>query len=307
MKRPFRWMAWALIMALMLGRVSLAQAQDDPAPAPAPDPQPEAVKKQAPADAAPAPAPAPDPDPNAKPAPAEGKRPGPAEVPDAKLAPTLPTVPVKRSASLGPNLVAVDSTKLPRDKQGIWVLDFMYKPVRTRVIDVPGKGRKNVYYLWYRVINRTGKPRMFVPQFTLVTDTNKRYDDSVIPAAVPVIQAREDGIPLRGAVDIIGMIPDSPEDGDVDRAVYGVAVWTDVDPAADSFKIFVRGLSDGYQVLAPASAPAADGNAPVPAKAAKPAARYKTLRLDFESPGDEFDRNEKEIHIAEPPYEWVYW
>ena len=280
-------------MTLMLGRVSMVQAQDDPAPAP--EAQPEAAKKQERVNDAPAP---PDPDPQA-PAPAAGKLPGPEPVSDAKIAPTLTTIPVKRG-SAGPNEIVVDSAKLPRDKQGIWVFDFIYKPVRMRTVEVPGKGRKNVYYLYYRVINRTGKPRMFVPQFTLVTDTGKRYDDAVIPQAIPVIQAREDNSKkLRGSVDIIGMIPSSRDT--VDDAVYGVAVWTDVDSSADSFQIYVRGLSDGYQV-----APAASNAAPAP-KAAKPTVKYKALRLDFASPGDEFDRNENEIQVQEPPYEWVYW
>jgi hypothetical protein len=187
----------------------------------------------------------------------------------------------------------VDAALLPRDKEGIWVLDFAFKPVRMRTVEIPGKGRRNVYYLYYRIINHTGRPRMFVPQFTLVTDTGHRYEDAVLPQAVKLIRAREDdSIPLHGAVDIMGMIPPSTKEG-VDDAVYGVAVWEGIDPKADRFHIYVRGLSDGNQVI---NGP--DG---------KPIVRYKTLRIDFIRRGDERNLSEKEIQLGEPPYEWIYW
>src|SRR5262245_25232418 len=38
-------------------------------------------------------------------------------------------------------------------KPGIWVLDFAYKPVRVRTVEIPGKGRRQIYYLYYRVVN----------------------------------------------------------------------------------------------------------------------------------------------------------
>jgi hypothetical protein len=187
----------------------------------------------------------------------------------------------------------VDASLLPRDKQGIWVVDFAFKPVRLRTIDTD-KGRRTIHYLYYRVINHTGKPRTFVPQFSLVTDTGQRLEDAVIPQAIPIIQAREDAsVPLRGAVDIMGILPPSTKEG-IDDAVYGVAVWDGVDPKADRFRIYVRGLSDGYQVV-----PGPEGSNPV--------VRYKTLQIEFIRRGDAHDLNEKEIQLNDPPYEWVYW
>ncbi len=164
-------------------------------------------------------------------------------------------------------------------------------------VEIPGKGRKRIHYLAYRVVNRTGKPQMFVPQFTLVTDTGKRYEDVVMPQAVENIQAREEPTRAKGsvvgAVTVCGYIPPSTKEG-IDDAVYGVAVWDDVDVEADAFKVFVRGLSDGNQVVQPP-----DG--------AKPYTRYKALRLDFLRPGDRFKPFEKEIHLGDPPYEWTYY
>jgi hypothetical protein len=217
----------------------------------------------------------------------------PPPIPEVRLAPDLPTVPVRRGIG-GFNVNMVDAALLPRDRAGIWVLDFAFKKIRIVTVDIPGKGRRHIHYMYYRVINRTGKPRMLVPQFTLVTDTNQRKEDTVLPLAVKQIQAREDPtIPLLGAVDINGMIPPSTKEN-IDDAVFGAAVWEGVDPHADRFSVYVRGLSDGYQEIKPA----AD---------AKPVTRYKTLRIDFIRRGDERDIDEKEIELLEPPFEWIYW
>ncbi len=181
-------------------------------------------------------------------------------------------------------------------REGIWVLDFAYKPVRLQTVEIPGKGRRNLLYLYYRVINRTGKPRLFVPQFRLVTDSGKSYDDRVIAPAIDLIRYREDpAIPLLGAVTATGTIPPSEKQG-VDDAVYGVAVWElDAEIAkADAFKIYVRGLSDGYQLQ---QDPGATEPSPV----------YKTLRLDFVRPGDDINFRESEIRMVDPPYEWIYY
>jgi hypothetical protein len=188
----------------------------------------------------------------------------------------------------------VDTSLLPRDKEGIWVLDFSFKPLRIRTIDIPGKGRRQIHYLYYKVVNRAGKPRMFVPQFTMVNEAGQKFEDQVIPQAIPPIQSREDyTIPLLGAVNIMGTIPPSTKP-DVDDAVFGVAVWDKWDPKADRFSIYVRGLSDGYKEV------------PSPS-VGKPTVKYKTLRIDFIRRGDERNLSEKEYELNDPPYEWVYW
>ncbi|MGC8639420.1 MAG: hypothetical protein ACP5XB_06030 [Isosphaeraceae bacterium] len=225
--------------------------------------------------------------------PAEEIPPPPAEVPPAVLVPPLKTVPVRRDKPAY-NYQIINTALLPRDKQGIWVLDFSFKPLRIKDVEIPGKGRRPVHYLYYKVVNRTGKPRMFVPQFIMVNEEGKRFEDRVIPEAIPLIQAREDyTIPLLGAVNIMGIIPPSTKEG-VDDAVFGVAVWDNWDPKSDHFSLYVRGLSDGYKKVEDASG-------------GKPTVKYKTLRIDFIRRGDERNISEKEIEFNDPPYEWVYW
>src|SRR5262249_35436996 len=56
-----------------------------------------------------------------------------------------------------------------QDKDDIWVLDFRFKDPRLITVDIPGRGKKVVWYLWYQVINNTKEPRTFIPDFELVT------------------------------------------------------------------------------------------------------------------------------------------
>ena len=128
------------------------------------------------------------------------------------------------------NVQMVNASLLPRDKDGIWVLDFAFKPLRIKTVDIPGKGRRQIHYLYYKVVNRTGKPRMFVPQFIMVNEAGEKFEDNVVPEAIPHIQMREDAtIPILGAVNVMGMIPPSTKP-DVDDAVFGVATWDKWDP-----------------------------------------------------------------------------
>ena len=237
------------------------------------------------------------------PAPASGEFPPPSPIPAVTLGPMLKTHPIRRLDNGFQNLVDnkarfnerwIDASVLPRDKKGIWVLDYAFRPLRIVTIE-DEKGRRDVHYLYYQIINRTGEPRMFVPQFTLVTDTGKRFEDTVLPKAVKQIRNREDPTitNLYGAVDVMGMVPPSSKQG-VEDAVFGVAIWEGVDPHADKLTVFVRGLSDGYRMD------------PGATEAEKPVTRYKALKIDFLRRGDEHDLHEREITLSDPPYDWTY-
>lgn len=216
----------------------------------------------------------------------------PEPAPDVQLVPKLQTTPVGRDNPLyNFNLVSVKP--LPKDPEGIWVLDFAFKPIRIKQIENPK--RQQVHYLYYKVVNRTGAPRIFAPQFIMVNESGQRFDEGLIPRIVPLIKAREDdSVPLLGAVTVMGTIPPSTKKN-VDDAVFGVAVWDKWDPHSDRFSIYVRGLSDGYKEL-----PAKEAGKP-------PTVKYKTLKIDFIRRGDDRNLSEREIQLNDPPYEWVYW
>lgn len=173
-------------------------------------------------------------------------------------------------------------------------LEISYKPLRMIVVDIPdqaGKSqRKLVWYVAYRVTNRDDKGQMFLPEFTLETDTGKRYTDRVVPIAQKAIAAREDPkLTWHNSATIAGIIPPSPKIG-ASKSVYGIATWYDVDPKTDYFSIFVTGLSNGYKVEK--------------TDEGQERTVRRTLELKFWRPGDEFFENEKEIRFVES--KWLY-
>ena len=73
--------------------------------------------------------------------------PGPDPIPSAILGKPLPTIPV-RKGSPSFNLQMVDTALQPADRTGLWVLDFAFKPLRMRTVEIPGKGSRSIYYLY---------------------------------------------------------------------------------------------------------------------------------------------------------------
>lgn len=217
-----------------------------------------------------------------------------------QLAPGVETV-------VAPQITVQEQRTNPR----LYAMEFAYKPPRFITVAVPAENgqlqRKRFWYLAYRVTNRTGEPRLFVPDLVLVTDTGKTYHDKVLPVVQKAIMQREDkSLDWKNSSTISDApIPPTPEQGFV-VSTYGIAIWEDVDPETDFFSIYVTGLSNGYQI-----SEAADG---------QQRTLGKTLQLNFWRPGDERDENEQEIRPisqapesvvgpaqnAPPDYQWIY-
>ncbi len=198
------------------------------------------------------------------------------------------------------------------DKADVWAFDFRFKDPRLIKVNYPGRGTRIFWYMWYQVINRTGEPRRFAPEFELVTlDNPGVYKDEVLPAVVEAIKRIEDPTgyqDIKNSVTISSApIPVSkPADQAFPRAITGVAVW-DASPAdlkkrdgpnkdlmdCTRFSIFVRGLSNGFVTVDPI----AEGQPPV--------TRYKTLQLNFRRQGDRFSVDARDISFV-PPAVWIY-
>ncbi len=208
-------------------------------------------------------------------------------------------------------------------RRPIWDLEFAFKPLRMLEIDIPqptGKmQRKLIWYLVYRVKNKgyalqpkpisandTNGPhdtqavnyatRRFFPHFVLRSqDFDKEYLDQVIPAAQAAIQKREKpGVRIHNSVEMTGIkIPLS--DDRVDRSVWGVATWQDVDPRIDYFSVYVRGLSNAFIF---ADTPGAYQAGDQPGKGR--VFRFKTLQLNFWRPGDTAFEHEEEVRFGVP-------
>ncbi|MCI0638594.1 MAG: hypothetical protein L0Y72_07410 [Gemmataceae bacterium] len=198
------------------------------------------------------------------------------------------------------------------DKADVWAFDFRFKDPRIIKVNVPGYGTRIFWYMWYQVINRTGEPRRFVPNFELVThDFPSVQHDEVLPSVVDAIRRIEDPTGYQDIKNSVSIgkqpIPLSKgADQSFPRAVTGVAVW-DASPAdpkkrdnggkdlADCtrFSVFVRGLSNGFVLVDPIAA----GQPPV--------TRYKTLQLNFRRHGDRFSQDSRDISFQSPA-EWIY-
>jgi hypothetical protein len=209
----------------------------------------------------------------------------------------------------------VKSEKSDQDdpKLDVWALDFRFKDPRLIKVNVPGRGTRICWYLWYQVINRTKEPRLFIPNFELVTlDYPGVFHDEILPSVQDAIKKLEDPTgyqDIKNSVTIAAEpIPVSRPDA-YPRAVTGVAIWdgTSADPStrdpskkdlADStrFSIFISGLSNGWVLVDPIVA----GN-----KGEAPVVRRKTLQLNFKRLGERLSVDSREISF-EPPAEWIY-
>jgi hypothetical protein len=154
------------------------------------------------------------------------------------------------------------------------------------------------------VTNNTEEPHTFIPDFELVThDKNTVHHDQILPTVEKAIRRQEDpgdtsATPrIKNSVTIAAEpIPPSKLKGRPDtvaRSVTGVAIWDDVDPEANSYSIFVSGLSNGWSLTDP-----------IPPET-KPVVRRKTLQLNFKRVGDKYFQKSDEIRFV-PPAQWVY-
>ncbi|HZV05277.1 MAG TPA: hypothetical protein VE999_09365 [Gemmataceae bacterium] len=204
--------------------------------------------------------------------------------------------PNERTVKPGANVQDADDIHSPDSK--IWVLDFKFKDPRLIKVNVPGRGQKVCWYLWYQVINNTSQPHTFIPDFELVTsDRNTVHHDQILPRVQDAIRQLEDPtdyLKIKNSVTIAAEpIPPSKKNAEP-RAVTGVAIWDDVDPDANYYSIFISGLSNGWAVTDDAEKPGE-----------KSIIRRKTLQLNFRRLGDRYYQKSEEIRFVQPP-QWIY-
>jgi len=200
----------------------------------------------------------------------------------------------------------------------LWVLDFKFKNPRLLKVNIPGRGERVVWYLWYQVYNNTGQQVTFIPDFELVTHDTKEavpYPDQILPTAQEAIAKIEDPndyYHIKNSVTIsIDPIPPSLPKS-VSKPVTGVAIWIDPnEPGPDddaetkakkkkmpklaesnSYSIFIAGLSNGWST--------SEGVAPN----SPPVVRRKTLQLTFKRIGDHLQMTSDEIKFQSS--DWIY-
>lgn len=203
----------------------------------------------------------------------------------------------------------------------LWMLDVELKPMRMRYLEIEDAKtgqtkREQVWYLIYRVFNRpirgadvsgsvdpvnaldTPYTRpMFAPELTLVT-----YDDpadeipsqtivgDIVPQAIDAlrpIEERQASIKLNGPISALRPLPEAADDA---APIYGVAIFRNVDPDTDFFKVIFRGFTNVYEIRDDANG--------------KRIWR-KVLVQRFKRPGDRFDPNQREFDFAGDA-KWIY-
>jgi hypothetical protein len=206
----------------------------------------------------------------------------------------------------------VKATPSKIDKADVWAFDFRFKDPRMIKVNIPGRGERICWYLWYQVINRTGEPREIAPMFELVTlDHPGLYRDELLPLVVKQISKIEDPTgyqEIKTSVEITRKpIPASkPAEEAFPRAITGVAVWdgSAADPSkrdpkqrdlsdCTRFSIFLRHLSNGFVEV----------DSPVAGE--PPITQYKTLQLNFRRRGDRYSVDPRDIEFV-PPAQWIY-
>jgi len=165
----------------------------------------------------------------------------------------------------------------------LWVYSLRFKSVRMMQIEVTDPKTKQprtdlVYYLIYEAVNREIErnaedprttpanafdaplgPELFVPEITFVIEDevtellSSNYKrvlrDEVIPEAQKRIEGRE-RMTLRNSVQAVGPVPPTVAKDDPKPATYyGVALFRNVDPKMDFFRLVFSGFSNGYKLV----------------------------------------------------------
>ncbi len=197
-----------------------------------------------------------------------------------------------------------------------WQLDFEFAPPQRLEITLPGHSQPRRYwYMLYKVINNSGRDRLFLPAFELVYQRSDgmgriQADMGINPAVFAAIKKQHQRAYrfLKEPVLAMGRLLQGR-----DNAKTTVAIWPAFDEQADRFSIYVAGLSGQTRLVAN---PNYNRSQPELQEQALPDGtkismtvnpRFFTLRkvlkIDYELPGDPVSR--RSIRPVEAKRTWV--
>ena len=122
-----------------------------------------------------------------------------------------------------------------------WELGFTFQQATPIRLQIPGdKAPSTFWYVPYTVTNQTPDEQTFVPELVLYTDTGQiLHAGKNVPSFVFTAIQKEINEPLlKDQAAVSG-----PLLRGANNAKQGVMIFTDIDPEAGSFDIFVGGLS----------------------------------------------------------------
>lgn len=194
-----------------------------------------------------------------------------------------------------------------------WELDFEFEDPQRISVELPGQDKPQTFwYVLYRVENNTGRERIFYPTFEIVTRRDEvvesadgdgvavpggrevfRADRNIHPLVFRAIQQRHKLTRpfLIEPVQVLGRLLQGE-----DNAKSSAAIWAALDPQADSFVLYIGGLSgETAQVVNPGYDPdrpekviedLGDGVQVPRMVNPKVYSLRKTLAVEYDLPGD---------------------
>jgi hypothetical protein len=225
----------------------------------------------------------------------------------------LPFVAENPGLAWTPNYAPQSSTLLEQGKDvkfrnDAYCLEFACKPVRMIDVELPtkiGYRTKRVWYLLYRVRylgsddSPTEEPKYnfttksvsaewvrYFPKFALVSRSSQKplLDQVVHPAKVAIEKRERVGQTVYDSIEMQRqkIQLSTPT---ADNAVWGVAMWLDVDPQTDFFSVEAYGLTNAQKLTE---------------NGGKWDHQRKVLELFFSRPGDSIDELDDRIRFGIP-------
>lgn len=192
------------------------------------------------------------------------------------------------------------------EEELVWYMVYRY--IQRDYTEIAGSERDR---LVENLEDQDGKPAnlvddsqsvpIIVPRFDLMTDDDgpkQIVRDVVLPEVQRSIMKRElrsksAGRTLVNSADAVGEIGEQVSTFDNDplaKAVYGVAIWRNVNPDTDYFTIRMAGFTNAYKIVN---------------KDGKNVIQDKVTEQKFGRPGDRYNQDEAEFRVIGGP-EWKY-
>lgn len=164
-----------------------------------------------------------------------------------------------------------------------WQLDIAPGTLRVTSIDVPGVGPRMYLYLDYSVVNNSGQDLLFAPSFELANGEGEilRSGRDVPQVVTETILKSLQNPFSEDQIEIIGTLLQGRENGK-----DGVVIWPVTDANPERITIYAAGFSGETATVEP---PNSDQRFVL----------RKTLRMDFDTPGDLVGTRSESIPVRE--------
>lgn len=151
-----------------------------------------------------------------------------------------------------------------------WQLDVSPGTLRVTTIDVQGSGPQMYLYMDYAVVNNSGQDLLFAPSFELANGEGEIFRSGRdVPQSVTEAILKSVQNPFaQDQIEVIGTLLQGRE-----NSKDGVVIWPVTDTNPERITIYAAGFSGETATVEP---PNSDQRFVL----------RKTLRMDFDSPGD---------------------